>query len=331
MAQDVTIEKLGELLRDNPNGLLMIWDELSGLLSKLDNDERQSDRAFLLTAFDGDKSFTWDRITRGTVHVEHCIISFVGGIQPSKLGKILSSAINGTGDDGLIQRFQGAVYPDPVSASVWQDVAPNSEAQDNFKKLLSDIHSIQANPEAPRVLRFTADAQLAYATWWEQLQGDIADPELHSVMQSHLGKMPKTIGSLCLLFHLCEGEGDLISKATLDRALLWYPYLKSHATRIYGIVDSQTLASAKRILSKKHILAQTFTVREIRRKGWTGLKNNEEIALAIDILIDHNYLFEHLANDTGAGRPTMKYRWNPKLDKPAEPETADTDKSESDQ
>ena len=53
VVNDATIEKLGELLKENPNGLILVRDELSGWLAKLNKEEYQTDRAFYLECFDG--------------------------------------------------------------------------------------------------------------------------------------------------------------------------------------------------------------------------------------------------------------------------------------
>ncbi|WP_375653419.1 DUF3987 domain-containing protein, partial [Bartonella sp. MR110HLJHH] len=64
IVNDITVEKLGELLKA-PRGLLMVRDELSGFLANLERKEYQTDRAFYLTAFNEDDQFTYDRIERG--------------------------------------------------------------------------------------------------------------------------------------------------------------------------------------------------------------------------------------------------------------------------
>ncbi len=46
IVNDVSVEKLGELLKENPRGLLMVRDELAGFLANLERKEYQSDRAF---------------------------------------------------------------------------------------------------------------------------------------------------------------------------------------------------------------------------------------------------------------------------------------------
>lgn len=111
---DASIEKLGELLNENPNGLILVRDELAGWLAKLSKEEYQSDRAFYLECFDGNSSYTYDRIGRGTIDIQNCTLSVIGGIQPTKIATLVRDAIKGTADDGLIQRFQLAIWPDDV-------------------------------------------------------------------------------------------------------------------------------------------------------------------------------------------------------------------------
>lgn len=317
IVNDATVEKLGEILSENPNGVLMYRDELSGLIAKLSSEDYQQDRAFYLECYDGNGSHTSDRIVRGTTRIETCVLALLGGIQPAKLAKTLTSAVSGHGDDGFIQRFQLAVYPEPTKGKKWRDVAPSPAISAAYRSLFDKALGLTITDEAERFLRFDDSAQRAFASWWEELQELIESHDTAPVIQSHYGKMPKTIGALAAIFHICESSGNQINKETLDKALLWWPYLKSHADRIYGIVDDQNLANAKKLLHKRKDLEDGFTVRNIRRKNWAGLKDNEQITSAIELLTDHNFLFEVLPQPNQPGRPTVNYNWNAKLDKRA--------------
>jgi hypothetical protein len=53
LTNDPTIEKLGEILRDNPIGVLLYRDELLGFLRAMERDGREQDRSFYLEAWDG--------------------------------------------------------------------------------------------------------------------------------------------------------------------------------------------------------------------------------------------------------------------------------------
>ncbi|HIA01199.1 MAG TPA: DUF3987 domain-containing protein, partial [Myxococcales bacterium] len=79
IVNDTTVEKLGEILNQNPAGVLLIRDELSGWLKNLDRDDRAHDRAFFLECFGGGMDYTYDRIGRGTLHIERTTVSLLGG------------------------------------------------------------------------------------------------------------------------------------------------------------------------------------------------------------------------------------------------------------
>ena len=82
VVNDSTIEKLGEILSHNPNGVLIFRDELTGFLRQMERDGHEQDRAFYLEAWNGTGRFTYDRIGRGTIDIEACCVSLLGGIQP---------------------------------------------------------------------------------------------------------------------------------------------------------------------------------------------------------------------------------------------------------
>jgi len=53
ISNDTTVEKLGELLNENPRGLLLFRDELTGWLRSLERDGHEADRAFYLESSEG--------------------------------------------------------------------------------------------------------------------------------------------------------------------------------------------------------------------------------------------------------------------------------------
>jgi hypothetical protein len=314
IVNDATVEKLGELLNENPNGLMMFRDELSGLLAKLSQEDSQLDRAFYLECFDGNSRFTYDRIGRGTIIIENCMLSVLGGIQPSKIARLIRLAMNGNADDGLVQRLQLAVWPDPVAKWQWKDQAPSKEAYAAYRDLVREFDRLQPASDGPNILRFSLDAQSMFAQWMTELQSDIRNNDFHPVIQSHFAKAPKAIAALALLFELIQGGRSSVGVGALSKALLWAKFLRSHALRLYSITTSSSLTNAKLILNRRSKLKDSFTVRDVRRKGWAGLTENTDVRDAIDCLVDHNYLIE-LNSIPGAagGRPTTQYRWSPAL------------------
>ena len=130
---DATVEKLGELLNQNANGLLLIRDELAGFLTRMEKEEFQGERALYLEAFSGDGCFTYDRIVRGTIHIQNCTLSIIGGVQPSRIAPLVRGAMSGTSNDGLLQRLQMTVWPDDICSWRWVDRKPDRDARDAFE------------------------------------------------------------------------------------------------------------------------------------------------------------------------------------------------------
>jgi hypothetical protein len=314
VVNDATVEKLGELLNENRHGLLLVRDELSGFLSKLESDDHQSDRAFYLEAFNGDGSFTYDRIGRGTVRIERATISMIGGIQPSKVAPLVRGAMTGARDDGLLQRLQLAVWPDDLKEWTWTDRAPNARAQAAYFLAFQNMKDFARNLNAPVTLRFCEKAQGYFREWLTALQQEVRRDSLPGPLESHLQKMSKTVTALALVFELVEGGRESVGGIATARALDWAEYLKSHATRLYGSGAMMAEGSARLIAKRRDQLPEKFTGRDVQRKGWAGLYDQEAVADALDVLVQFHHLRATVirANE-GGGRPSTVYEWNPKL------------------
>ncbi len=310
---DSTVEKLGELLNQNPNGLLVIRDEVTGLLKNLDKEEKSADRAFYLEAWNGDQGFTYDRIGRGTVDIEAVTLSIVGGIQPAMIRPYIAKAINGgAGDDGLLQRFQLLVYPDPVVGWEYIDKQPNKLAIDRAYKVFDAVNSI--NPSEQVKVRFDDDAQNIFIQWITELEGKLRGGELHPAIESHLAKYRSLIPSLALIIHIAdhpEKFADRIDKKSLLKACEWGDYLESHAMRLYGLGTHADNDNALLIAKRFNKLGDSFTRRDIQQKSWAGLKDIKTIQNALDVLVSHNYLKIEQEAPAKGRPPATAYIVNP--------------------
>ena len=128
---DSSYEKLGELLIDNPAGILVERDELVSLLKQLDRDDQSVARGFYLSGWGGTQPYTFDRILRGHLHIDAVCLSVLGNTQPARIAEYIHRANQGgTGGDGLIQRFGLLVWPDASSDWMNVDEYPNREARE---------------------------------------------------------------------------------------------------------------------------------------------------------------------------------------------------------
>lgn len=323
VVNDVTIQKLGELLNENPNGLLLSRDELAGFLNSLDQQGNEEYRAFYLEAWNGLGSFTYDRIGRGTVHISNVSVCIMGGIQPSRIEEHVRRAARGSsGDDGFIQRMQLLVYPDMEKDYVYMDKKPDKKAISDafavFKRLANiDTKALGATQDTPDdipYLRFDLAAQDVFVEWLVNLETRLRVGNLEPIMESHLAKYRKLVPALALLIHLAEGEQGGVCESATKRACAWAEYLESHAERIYSAVTSQELNNADLILKRirQGKLKPQFTYRELQKKNWRGLNEMKAVRDAIALLEEHKHVMVEEYHPDMGGRPTEYIYINPK-------------------
>ena len=319
IVNDATVEKLGELLNENPNGLTQVRDELAGWLGRMESEEHCTDRAFYLEAFNGDSPFTYDRIGRGTIQIAACTLSLIGGIQPSRLAPLVRGALTGASNDGLIQRLQLAVWPDDKKDWTWVDRRPDEAARETYFLAFRRLHALApvdmpaSADDVPSVMRFDEKAQAMFREWMEEIQARARAGGMPSVMESHLLKMPKTVASLALLFELLDGGRTSVGAVATARALDWADYLESHARRVYAAGETMIEDGARLIWSRRAQLPEPFTARDVQRKGWAGLTDREVIGGILDFLADLRWLRSDQRDGGSGGRPTTTFIWNPKL------------------
>ena len=170
VVNDATVEKLGEMLNQNPRGLMLVRDELPGWLARMQREEFQSARAFYLEAFDGDGQFTYDRIGRGTIHIENCTLSLVGGVQPSRIAPLVRGAMTGASDDGLVQRLQLAVWPDDLTDWVWTDRKPDASAKAKYEAAFRDLHAFTSDLLFPATSIFRRKRRKCSESGWRKFR-----------------------------------------------------------------------------------------------------------------------------------------------------------------
>ncbi|BCM91838.1 hypothetical protein IAD21_03715 [Abditibacteriota bacterium] len=320
--QDATIEALTIVLTRNPRGFLIERDELTGWLRSLDKEGHQQDRPFYLEAFNGTaRNQQMERVGRGTIIVPHFTISILGTIQPLPFTQLIRAASSGTGADGFISRFQLLVYPDPIAKYQHVDRKPDKEARncafaafealDNMipEKVGADLD----DDGQTHFLRFDDDAQKVFDEWLVALETRL--PKLDTLMEQHTAKYRSLMPSLALVFHLLDvangGEHKgKVSKNAAMMAVEWCEFLEAHARRIYALAGDGATDGAELIASRFGHLSDLFTLRDVQRKGWTGLSNRDEVEVALARLEERGWLCSIPWQDE-TGRPTTFYRKHP--------------------
>lgn len=282
------------------------------------------------------------QIERGYIYVSSACLSILGGIQPGVIAAFVRSAIDGgQGEDGLLQRFQFLVWPDLGTEYKLVDRRADSALQSRAFEVYQHLDGItvegcgaqrdifEGDPVGRPYLHFDSDAQAMFYTWLIKLERSLRHGKPLSPFESHIAKFKKLIPSIALLLHLAEGYSGPVGVASLEKALRWEPYLRSHAMRIYNSAPAAVYDAANLILERvktkglglKDFIVNVdrvdfpvrgFTARDVYNRRWAGLGGKELVQEALELLEENDWLMSFDVRQA-TGRPTTVYAVNPAL------------------
>jgi len=313
-----TVENLIKLLSENENGIIQLRDELMGWIRSMDNPTSQDARSFYLEAWNGTgSSFSYDTMSHGHLCLETgACVSVLGGVQPSLLAGIVSSAEAGNaGDDGMLQRFQLLVYPDKGMSWKYCDSKPNSAFSMSLKLAFKRASEISGK------IRFDAEAQPVFIEWYSSLMKRLKCED-HLGMESHLSKYPQLMPAIALLVHVAEHatrsdttEIASVTKQAALKAVAWCDFLETHARRIYAMGDSVGVDAAAKVIQQvmEGKLSNPFSLGELQRKNLSGLKG-DQAAKALELLEQYEWVKLEVKTSPQGGRPATICTLHPKAE-----------------
>lgn len=280
MADDTTVERLGDILVDNPNGILVLKDELSGWIGSFDayrsNGSLGKDRSLYLELYNGGPKLI-DRVKKGRMIVPNWSACILGGIQPGPMKRNMAKIT----DDGLIQRFmviQGG------RKGGGQDRRPQYDSLTNYFRLQSRISKADI-PEQGLIITLSEGAQEERKKVMDAANLIMVLPEVSPAFKAHLSKWDGLYSRILLTFHITEsfsnedvGIPSVVMRKTAARAAkLMLNYLLPNAARFYLelIGNDKHFVHARWIAG--HILAhklEKITRREIGR-AYSNLRDDE--------------------------------------------------------
>lgn len=317
--QDATPESMADVLTGNPQGTLLLRDELDGWLSSFDR-YNPGGRSFWLEAFGG-RSFTIDRKSSPEpITVGFNGVSIIGGIQPQKLADSLLSGRSA--DDGMSARFLW-VWPDRP-AFVRPSSTANLDALEAALRRLDDLDWGRDENGDPTAIRLPLDAAAADA--FESLQRANRDhgDEAAGMLKSFVGKLDGIALRLALAIELATwawlggDEPRSVSRASVVAVADFIEgYALPMAQRVYGdaalpVVERNAATVAKYI---QRTGLTSFNARDLRRAaGLPGLRDAEQFKAALDALVEADWLRSSPTRQGSTlGRRSADYLVNPAI------------------
>lgn len=234
---DATVEMMSEILKDNPDGILVHVDEMTRLIASFDcyrPGKSGKDRADYMELFNGGPRLI-DRVSRGSVSVPNWSACILSSIQPGPARREFASVT----DDGLLQRFD-VHWGETVGEG--EDRAPDYDSVGAYRHLIFNL-ALHTNfelivPEKPYKLSVEARDQMDLVK--KTVKAVMVLPTTSNAFRALLDKWEARFARYALIYHIIEAVSELrqpeprISGETASRvARLMLAFLLPSAARFY--------------------------------------------------------------------------------------------------
>ncbi len=161
---DVTTEALGGMLGENPQGILILRDELSAWIKGFNQyrNGNGSDKQFFLSAWSSEP-LAVDRKGKDPILVSKPFLSVLGCVPPD----VLPDLDEDNREDGFLHRLLFA-FPNPVPVR-WPSAILRSTVKDAYAELVARLYSLPAHPDGSSiVLPLSPTAKALFIEWHDQ-------------------------------------------------------------------------------------------------------------------------------------------------------------------
>jgi len=276
---DSTVEALVARMSENPRGLLVAVDELSGFFGSFDRYASGSgDESKWLRAYDG-KDLTVDRKTGDSpvLHVPRAAVSITGTIQPELLRKHFTPDRM---ESGLVSRFL-LVEPPELKREGWIDTEVDPQLKERCLEVVEKLCQLEGClgedegfERKPDLVFFTTSGKAAFVDWCRFHQS-VQDDTFGAVRAAYakLKSVPARVG---LVFHLVRraaGDPSLENPERVDAASIQAgrevaEFFRNEIDRLYSTFGNSGLDSnSRKVLQLVEAAGGEITPRKLTLKS----------------------------------------------------------------
>jgi len=236
MADDITIEALRQVLKDNDHGVACVKDELSGWIAGFDiyrsSKSASKDRADYCELYQGGEKF-FDRAGTGYTFVPNWSASILGGIQPGPVTRMMGQIT----DDGLLARF---LVCRCEKKGHGEDKQPNFPVVNTYNETIKQLSKLRPKDGDEEIFLFS-DTAIIYRKIISNICNDVMLlPDTSDALKGHLNKWESTFSRIALSYHIVEATAAgeyptrYITKDTVEMAAkLMTEFLLPNSIRFY--------------------------------------------------------------------------------------------------
>ena len=312
VVSDTTLEALAPILLENPRGVLLDGDELSGWFGMMDRyaKTQHADAARWRRIFDG-HPITIDRSTgRQSIHVPRPAVSILGTIQPAILERVLTSEHL---ESGLSARL--LLASPPRSPVRWSDHDIPEAKETAYQAVVDGLLRLQPSVESdghpePVGVPLATGGRRRFIEWHDAHRTEQLD--LWGVLSGHWSKLVSICARLALIVQMVrrvagETSGDEIDAKSVDAAVTLIEWHKGEAKRVYAMLaEDEDSREQRRLVELIRNRGGRVTVREWQRAR--SLRTAEDAEAELNGLVDAELgSWSDPAPSPRGGRPSKRF------------------------
>ncbi|MCG3198736.1 MAG: hypothetical protein GHCLOJNM_03241 [bacterium] len=312
---DVTMESLALLLCENPNGLLVWRDELSGWVGSFNQYRKGAggDEGHWLFFWSGG-ALTVDRKSgeRKTIHVRRACASITGSIQPGTLRRALGTEHL---EDGMAARFLMAMPPS--RPKVWNDNTIGEAVRARMRETFEALGSLRGGEDwDPVRVSLSPDAQEVWIDFFES--HDLEARTLTGPLRSAFAKLEAYAARLALVVHTVRSVSGHrppenpfeVDPDSMRSGITLARWFAGEARRVYallGIADPGR-AEQRNLVTLIEDRGGRITANDLRRFSWRFKNDPEGAEAALAGLVSEGLgTWDHRGGSDRGGRPSSVF------------------------
>jgi DNA polymerase I-like protein with 3'-5' exonuclease and polymerase domains len=293
VCSDTTIEKLAEILEDNPRGTLVARDELAGWLGSFGRYKSKQGGTDLPNWLEMFRAGTVivDRKTgdRTTLYVPGAAASVTGGIQPGVLTRALTPEFL---DAGLAARLLMAMPPKLPKQWTEVEVIPDVEQayKDSLDRLLELDFDTKDGEKVPHVLDLSPDGKAAWVAFYNAWAREQAAAE--GDLAAAFSKLEAYAARFALLHHVVThvhldvDDRRPVGVKSVEAGVTLCRWFAAEARRIYSILsESDDQRDARRLVEFIRSRGGRLTARALQKSNSRKYPDADQARAALDKLV----------------------------------------------
>jgi hypothetical protein len=313
--QDVTPEKLGQLMADHGERMALLSDE-GGIFEILGGRYSQGvpNLDLFLKAHSG-TSYRVDRGSRPSVFMDAPALTIALSPQLAVLKGL--AKVPGFRGKGLLARFLYALPHSPLGYRTLDTRPVPADVRGAYHEALHSLLKLPLREDGqPHRLSLSEEAYREWKAFQRHVEDELRGGGTFEYIRDWAGKLSGAVARLAGILHCAEhADGEphahTISLPTMEAALALGALLERHALAAFSVmaVDSDLDAAQKVwawVLRQRHA---TFKKRDCFQALKGSFPDMLSIRPAFEILVERGYLFPIL-HERRVGRPSESYRVN---------------------